>query len=267
MGMPKSRKKKAEPAQVNTGDASSSTAPQTTARPAEAAAQSCSEPSPPAFMSEDAPDPKKRRVVMYVEPGEVAVVRKEISLPPVPSGAYMQRVRDRELEEQRYHAALCNNLWCDCADRGVALLGQYDMFCQLYKCYAAEIGCCTLGRDSLDMDMHCMHKGIIIDYTPSLQMCAQPNFREGRHIPLQDSAGHGCVVPGPSLICHFSLQAQAWRRPGAGCGFERVWRCVSGSQTPFVPFRLQPDLISHTGKTKRGRVFTCHIFLDGSGTR
>ena len=182
MGMPKSRKKKAEPAQVNTGDASSSTAPQTTARPAEAAAQSCSEPSPPAFMSEDAPDPKKRRVVMYVEPGEVAVVRKEISLPPVPSGAYMQRVRDRELEEQRYHAALCNNLWCDCADRGVALLGQHDMFCQLYKCYAAEIGCCTLGRDSLDMDMHCMHKGIIIDYTPSLQMCAQPNFREGRHI-------------------------------------------------------------------------------------
>ena len=136
VGMPKSRKKKAEPAQVSAGDASSSAAPQTTAAPAEAAAQGSSEPCAPSS-EDDAPVAKKQRVVMYVEPGEVAVVRKKIVQPPAPSGALMQRVRDRQLEEQRYHAALCDNSWCDCTNRGVALLGQHDMFCQLHKCYAA----------------------------------------------------------------------------------------------------------------------------------
>ena len=184
MGMPKSRKKKAEPAQANTDDASSSAAPQTTAGPAEAAAQGSSEPSEHECgrSSEDAPETKKRRVVMYVEPDEVAVVRKEIMQRPAPSGAFMQRVRDSQLEEQRFHAALCDNAWCDCGDRGVALLGQHDMFCQLHKCYAAEIGCCS-GRDSLNMDMPCSCKGFLISYPGSqFQMCAEPNFREGRHI-------------------------------------------------------------------------------------
>ena len=103
--MPKSRKKKAEPAQANAGDTNSSAAPQRTAAPAEAAAQGSSEPSRAAFMSEDAPDSpdqKKRRVVMYVKPGEVAVVCKEFSQPPAPSGAFLQRMRDRELDEQRH---------------------------------------------------------------------------------------------------------------------------------------------------------------------
>ena len=142
--------------------------------------QGSSEPCAPSS-EDDAPVAKKQRVVMYVEPGEVAVVRKKIVQPPAPSGALMQRARDRQLEEQRYHAALCDNSWCECADRGVALLGQHDMFCQLHKCYAAEIGCCS-GRDSLHMDMHCMCKGFIIDYNRSLDMFADPRFREGRHI-------------------------------------------------------------------------------------
>ena len=183
--MPKSRKKKAEPAQANAGDTNSSAAPQRTAAPAEAAAQGSSGPSRAAFMSEDAPDSpdqKKRRVVMYVKPGEKAVVCKEMSQPAAPSGAFMQRMRDRELDEQRHHAALCDNAWCDCADRGVALLGQHDMFCQLHKCYAAEIGCCT-GRDSLDIDLPCSCKGFCISYLGSqFQMFAEPHFREGRHI-------------------------------------------------------------------------------------
>ena len=184
MGMPKTRKKAVELAPSAAGGASTSAPSGAAATSAESAAHGSSEHSaPPAACEDEQPAAcKKKRVVMFVQPGEVAVVRKEISQPSAPSGALMQRVRDRQLEEQRYHAALCDNSWCDCAERGTALPGQHDMFCQLHKCYAAEIGCCS-GRDPLNMEMHCECKGFFIHVcATSLGMCAEQRVREGRHI-------------------------------------------------------------------------------------
>ena len=157
MGMPKAKKAKVTVAGASdaAGDGPSQPHDQSApaAAPSEAASSSTSAPTAPPAAEAAAPAGPlagKKRVVLYVEPGQKVL---KCSVPAVAAQPAPKRaprdadlLRERALSRQREHAFLCDNSWCDCATRGAAPQGEHDMFCQIVKCFAVEVGCCD-GRD------------------------------------------------------------------------------------------------------------------------
>ena len=198
VGMPKAKKAKVTVAGASdaAGDGPSQPHDQPAPAAARSEAASSSTAAPAAAPTAEAAAPAgplagkkfiKKRVVLYVEPGQqvlkcsVPAAKPEQAPQPAPPRD-ADHLRESALSLQREHAALCDNDWCDCAARGAAPLGEHDMFCQIYKCFAVEVGCCD-GRDKELVDTNCVVCDCMCIHPPTALGQAYPNFvqREGRY--------------------------------------------------------------------------------------